>query len=93
MVTGLPTLRQFIIKAVEQGCKEGFAKGQLFSAQGPSRSHYLADRSGMIAILPKIRDSDPLTPSMVSQLVRALKVDGFDHCIIPETDTDDNGQE
>jgi len=37
----------------------------------------------VIAILPNIRDSNLLTPTMLAQLVRVLGVTGFDDAIEP----------
>lgn len=81
-----PTLRQFIIAAVAQGCREKVAQGEVIGWKGPLKARYLAAPTAngeVIAILPNIRDSDLLTPTMLAQLVRVLGVTGFDEVIEP----------
>lgn len=73
----LPTLRQFIIAAVAQGCQEKFARREIPGWKGPLTGHYLV-RGNLSAVLPNIRDSDPLTPTILGNLVRTLTLTGFD---------------
>jgi hypothetical protein len=76
-----PTLRQFIIAAVAQGCREKFARGEIVGWKGPMKAHYLSHpmpTGDLVAVLPNIRDSDPLTPAMLRHLVRVLKLTGFE---------------
>jgi hypothetical protein len=76
-----PTLRQFIIGAVAKGSREKFSRGEIVGWKGPLKAHYLVrpkDTGDIIAVLPNIRESDPLTPTVLAQLVRLLEVTGFD---------------
>lgn len=82
MVT--PTLRQFIIAAVAQGGRERFARGEIVGWKGPMKAHYLIrprSTGDIVAVLPDIRDSDPLTPTVLAYLVRVLEVSGFEDAI------------
>jgi len=72
-----PTLRQFIIAAVAQGCVEKFARHEIPGWKGPVTAHYLV-KGKLSALLPNVRESDPLTPTMIAHLVRALALTGFD---------------
>jgi hypothetical protein len=79
-----PTLRQFIIAAVAQGCREKFARCEIVGWKGPMKAHYLVRpkmTGDIVAVLPGIRDSDPLTPTVLAYLVRVLEVTGFDDVI------------
>jgi hypothetical protein len=79
-----PTLRQFIITAVAQGCREKFARGEIVGSKGPLRAHYLVRpkmTGDIVAVLPDVRDSDPLTPTVLAYLVRVLEVTGFEDVI------------
>jgi len=79
-----PTLRQFIIAAVAQGCREKFARGEVVGWKGPMRAHYIVrpKTSGdVVAVLPDIRDSDLLAPTVLAHLVRVLEVTGFEDVI------------
>ena len=79
MSTG-PTLRQFIIAAVAQGCREKFSRGEIVGWKGPLKAHYLVRpkmTGDIVAVLPAIRDSDPLAPTVLAHLVRVLEVTGF----------------
>jgi hypothetical protein len=82
----LPTLGQFIVAAKSQGCREGTLAG-IVGPRGPVLARYLvgAGRNGAIAILPNIKNREHLTPTMVGNLVRALKIVGFDHCFIDDS--------
>lgn len=45
------------------------------------KAHYLSHpmpTGDLVAVLPNIRDSDPLTPAMLRHLVRVLKLTGFE---------------
>lgn len=71
------TLRQFIIAAVAQGCEEKLARHEIPGWISPVTGHYLA-KGNVRALLPDIRDSDLLTPTMLANLVRALDLHGID---------------
>ena len=89
--TALPTLREFIERAVAQGCREGAVTG-VVGPRGEMTGRYLAapGAKGAIKILPNIRDDEHLTPSMVASLVRVLKVTGFEHCYIDDQSLSDD---
>jgi hypothetical protein len=79
-----PTLRQFIIAAVSQGCREKFARGEIVGWKGPMKAHYLVRpkmTGDIVAVLPDIRDSDSLSPTLLAYLVRVLEVAGFEDII------------
>ncbi len=71
------TLRQFVIAAIAQGCAEKFARRDVPGWTGPLTAHYLV-KGKLSAILPNVRESDPLTPTVLAYLVRALGLTGFD---------------
>jgi hypothetical protein len=76
-----PTLRQFIIAAVAQGCRERFSRGEIVGWKGPLKAHYLVrpkTTGDLVAVLPAIRDSDSLAPTVLAHLCRVLEVTGFD---------------
>lgn len=71
----LPTLRQFIIKAVRHGCIEREIEGHAFGVRGPFKGRYLVrqvDKTRLLAILPNVRESDVLTETTFESLVRNL---------------------
>jgi hypothetical protein len=75
------TLRQFIIAAVAQGCREKFAHGTIVGWKGPVKAHYLIrprPTGDLVAVLPNIRESDVLSPAVLTNLVRVLELTGFD---------------
>lgn len=82
--TAFPTLRTFIERALSQGCEEGLLTDCLVGPRGPVTIRYLVapGEDGAIAILPEMDDDERLTPTVISQLVRVLRVRGFEHCII-----------
>ena len=84
----MPTLREFIYSAVQQGCKEGRVRG-IIGARGPAKAHYLVGPGpkGAIAILPNIGDSVRLTPTVLSSLVRILGVEGYEDSVIDDSKT------
>jgi hypothetical protein len=59
------TLRQFIIAAIAQGCTEKFTRRDIPGSTGPLTAHYLA-KGKLSAILPNVRESDPLTPTVLA---------------------------
>jgi hypothetical protein len=65
------TLRQFIIAAIAQGCTEKFARRDIPGSTGPLTGHYLV-KGELMAILPKVRESDPLTPTVLLIWSRCL---------------------
>lgn len=71
------TLRQFIIAAIAQGCTEKFVRREIPGSIGPLTGHHLV-KGELTAILPKVRESDPLTPTVLAYLVRALALAGFE---------------
>jgi hypothetical protein len=71
------TLRQFISAAVSQGCVEKFARRDIPGWKGPVTAHYLL-KGKFSALLPNVREGDPLTPTVLASLVRALGLTGFD---------------
>ena len=75
------TLRQFIIAAVAQGCREKSARGEIVGWKGPLKAHYLVrprQTGNLLAVLPNVRDSDELSPAVLAHLVRVLELTGFD---------------
>jgi Mrp family chromosome partitioning ATPase len=80
----MPSLRQFVDDALQRGCREC----TVVSPRGPARARYLAGPDGAVASLPSMDDDELLTPSRLTYLVRWLKVDSYDHCVIdaPELD-------
>jgi hypothetical protein len=75
------TLRQFIIAAVAQGCRENLARGEIVGWKGPMKAHYLVrprPTGDLVAVLPDIRDSDVLAPTVLAHLVRVLELTGFE---------------
>ena len=75
------TLRQFIIAAVRQGCREKVAHGEIIGWKGPAKVHYLLKpqpEGDLIAILPNVRESETLSPTVLTNLVRALDLTGFE---------------
>ena len=80
------TLRQFIIAAIRHGCEEKFARHEIPGMKGPLTAHYLV-KDNLSAILPNIRESDPLTPTMLSSLVRSLALSMVDE--LPDGGSDE----
>lgn len=87
-----PTLREFIEHAKSQGCRESTVVG-ITGPRGAAPARYLvgAGPNGAIKILPNIRDNDHLSPSEIANLVRVLKVTGFDHYFIDDQELPDYG--
>jgi hypothetical protein len=79
-----PTLGDFIKSAVAQGCIEKATEGKLKGPRGEIQSRYLTrpDPGAPIAVLPNIGEDEPLTPIVLGQLVRTLKVQGHEHLIL-----------
>ncbi len=86
--TAFPTLRAFIDAAVAQGCREGTIEGRLVGPRGPVAIRYLVapGPNGALAILPEMGDEERLSPTVISNLVRVLRVHGFSHCLIDTSD-------
>jgi hypothetical protein len=80
-MTALPTIGQFVEKAVEQGCRLATARVPIIGPRGKVTPRYLesADRKRFV-ILPNEHDSERLAPSQVANFVRVLGVSGFEHC-------------
>lgn len=83
---GMPTLREFVYAAVQQGCKEREVPG-IVGARGPAKARYLvgAGPNAPIVILPNVGDSVRLTPTVLANLVRTLGVTGYEDCVIDES--------
>lgn len=79
----MPTLAEFVNEAKTQGCVEGAPSGTLRGPRGEVQARYLTrpHSTAPVAVLPNIADDDPLTPVMLGQLVRVLRVSGYDHLI------------
>jgi hypothetical protein len=87
--SAMPTLRDFIERAKEQGCKEGRLTNKIIGPRGPVVIRYLVSPSQIVSILPDLHDTDHLAPIQLGHLVRALGVTGYDHCLVPDTYEDD----
>ena len=89
--TALPSLKALIDAATRQGCEEG-AAGPIHGPRGEAQIRYLK-RGKVVAILPNVSDEAKLNPSTITQLVRVLKLDGFEYCTIPEEEPFGGGEE
>jgi hypothetical protein len=85
-----PTLRDVIEEAKKQGCKEKTIGG-IVGPRGPAPARYLVGfgPTGAIKILPNIPDDEHLSPSEIANIVRVLKITGFDHYFIDDSDLPD----
>jgi hypothetical protein len=83
-----PTLRELIEQAKAQGCKEGSISG-IVGPRGPAPGRYLVGTNGVIKILPNIQDDERLAPSEIANIVRVLRVTGFEHYYIDDGDSPD----
>lgn len=80
----MPTLKEFINSAKAQGWEERVADRIVQGHKGPTRARYLirSEPGTPIAILPEIDDDERLAPTVLSNLVRLLGIDGYDHCVL-----------
>ena len=87
-----PTLREIVEEAKKQGCKEKTLSG-IVGPRGPAPARYLvgAGPNGAIKILPNVSDDEHLAPSEIKNIVRVLKITGFDHFYIDDSDLPDYG--
>jgi hypothetical protein len=83
-----PTLRELVEQAKKQGCREGRIDG-IVGPRGPAPARYLAGKDGVIKILPNIADDEHLAPSEIANIVRVLKITGFDHYFVDDSDLPD----
>jgi hypothetical protein len=85
-----PTLREVVERCKAQGCREGSVPG-ISGPKGKAPARYLvgAGSNGAIKILPNIGDNDRLAPNEIANIVRVLKVTGFDHYFIDDGDLPD----
>lgn len=83
--SAMPTLGQFVTRAVEQGCSVKEVLGMV-GQEGDIKARYLIGlgRNPAIAVLPNIKDDERLSPALIANLVRVLKVSGFEHCYAEE---------
>lgn len=65
-----PSIKQFVDNATQQGCEEGVVE--------KTGIRYLKTPDGVFATLPSGGDDELLRPGKLAQLVRALKVTGYD---------------
>lgn len=88
--SAMPTVREFIARAVRQGCTEGRAKRPLYGPRGPVLARYLSAPAPRrtIVILPE-SDNERLTSGVLGHYVRALGVTGYEHLLIDETYDED----
>ncbi len=79
-----PTLREFVRAATSQGCVEKFITGEIRGPRGSIQPRYLIRQhpAAPAAILPNIPDDEPLTAITLGQLVRTLKIHGYEHLLI-----------
>jgi len=82
----MPTLAEFVNEAKAQGCMERTPKGTIRGPRGEHECRYLVrPNSNVPAILPNIENDVRLTPVMLSQLVRVLKVAGYEQLVIDDS--------
>ena len=77
----MPTLRDVIDKAVEQGCRYGELRGELTGPRGQAKARYLINRNQVIYPLPNLPDDWRLAPTVLASMVRSLGIEGYDHLI------------
>jgi len=77
----MPTLRDVIEAAVEQGCRYGELKGDLIGPRGATRARYLINKQQVIYPLPNLPDDWRLPPTLLASMVRSLEITGYDHLI------------
>lgn len=75
----MPTLREFIEAALEEGCEEKFSEGEIVGQRGAAKARYLVGRNGVIYIVPNMKDNERLAPSVMASMARALKIRAFLH--------------
>lgn len=81
-----PTLGEFIHSAEAQGCIMRFAQGVLLGPRGEERIRYVTrdHEYAPVAILPNMDEDDRLTTIELNQLVRVLKVRGYEHLLFED---------
>lgn len=81
-----PTLKEFIRAATSQGCVERYVKGEIRGQRGVIQPRYMMrpHPGAPAAFLPNIGEDEPLTSIMLGQLVRTLRVQGYEHLLIEE---------
>jgi len=78
----MPTLAEFVKEAEKQGCVVRKLKGNLYGPHGEEQCTYLTRPSTNIpVVLPNISDEERLTPIMLGNLVRVLRVVGYEHLV------------
>lgn len=75
----MPTLREFIDAAVEEGCEERVSESEIIGPRGPTRARYLRGTNGVVYILPEMADGDRLTPTTMASMARALRLKCYLH--------------
>lgn len=84
--SAMPTVREFIARAVRQGCIEGRAKRPFYGPRGPVLARYLASPGPRrtIVMLPE-NDNERLRSGVLAHYVRALGVRGYEHLLEDDT--------
>ena len=71
----MPTLREFVDQAKAAGCEEVPIPGPIMGPKGPANIRCLQGHNGSIAVLPDMDEDEHLTPTVVGNLCRRLKIE------------------
>ena len=70
----MPTLAEFVRWATEQGCSETDDTIEMWGPRGNTVVRMIDGPEGQRVVLPDIEEAEHLTPIMISNLSRRLKI-------------------
>ena len=73
-MSAMPSLREFVAKALSHGIVEGKAAERVMGPGGEEEVRYLRRPNGPAHVLPNIGEEESLDPFVVSSLCRQLKI-------------------
>lgn len=71
----MPTLDEFVDKALTLGCREHSFEGRVVGPRGPVRVRCLKGNRNIICVLPDIDGDERLTPTVLRSLCNRLAID------------------
>jgi hypothetical protein len=79
----MPTLDEFIDIANRQGCRVKYATMQIVGSKGRAPAKYMIRdfTNKLFAILPDIEHDERLSLTQLQNLVRVLKITGFENLL------------
>ena len=73
-MSAMPSLREFVAKALSHGIIEGKAAERVMGPGGEEEVRYLRRLNGPAHVLPNIEENESLDPFVVSSLCRQLEI-------------------